>query len=62
MCPCVFQGHHQIHRIRGRGLKTEPFIKLFGFFREGMHHKGTDASNICGLQSPLHRIGKKIPA
>ena len=60
MCLCVFQGDHQIHRIRGGGLKAEPFVKPFGFIGEGMNHKGADADNVCGLECTPDGIGKKV--
>ena len=60
MCLRVFQGHHQVHLVRGGGLKAKPFVKPFGFIGEGVNYEGTDAGNICDLQGTPDGIGKKV--
>ena len=60
MCLRIFQGHHQIHRVRGRRLKSKPFVKPFSLIGEGVNHKGTDAGNIRGLEGTSDGIGKKV--
>ena len=60
MCLRVFQGHHQVHRIRWGSLKAKPFVKPFGFIGEGVNYEGTDAGNICDLQGTPDGIDKKV--
>ena len=62
MCPRICQGHHQIHRVRGGGLKAKPFVKSLSFIGDGVNHEGTDSGNVCGLQSTPDGIGKKVAA